>query len=200
MPAPGAYFAIYYTDAEHSFYRAARTWATEATGGVCTADSLLIEEMVATESDFMRAWTTVDTRSRAAGLQVVLGQVFSHASKGSSNDGLEFRPSASDDGTLAQSEILALPKLNWAENARLILSGCNTGLAGTRGWTPAGVFSKSQKVHTIGQAGYSYFSQCQGAYVPINARATTVYLWAYQRGKNGMFGSGGRMPGVLHFP
>lgn len=94
--------------------------------------------------------------------------------------------------------------LPWAAGGRLILSGCNSGLTGTRGWAPAGEFAKRQGVVTVGMAGYGYFSTDAGKYVEIKPTDTTIYLWAYKRGKNAgvmgnVFGGGERMAGV-EFP
>ena len=98
-----------------------------------------------------------------------------------------------------QIEILALSKLNWAADGLLTLLGCNTGLAGKRGWTPASVFAKAQGVSTIGQAGYAYFSTSKTSYVKIGS-GQSIYLWAYNRGKNAAFGAGARMAGVTFAP
>jgi hypothetical protein len=200
MPTPGLYFAIYYEVPDRAFYRAAWTWAMETLGGTTTPDTYLVLEPVATEADFRRAWETVDNESKRVEMPIAEGQIFSHASKGSNVDGLEFRPGSDGDGTLSQSDVLGLPRLNWASDAQLVLTGCNTGLAGTRGWAPAGVFARRQGVTTIGQAGYGYFSTNRSAYSEINANSQTVYLWAYKRGRNGMLGGGGRMPGVVFAP
>ena len=200
MSVPGLYFAIYYDVPDRAFYRSAMTWGLETFGGVCRADTPFALEMVATETDFNRAWQSIADRAAAEGLQVIEGLVASHASKGSPNDGLEFRRGESDDGTLSQSEALALPKLPWAADGQLTLTGCNTGLAGTRGWTPASVFARGQGVKTVGMAGYGYFSTNKCTYSEISPNSQTVYLWAYKRARNGMFGGGERMPGITFEP
>jgi hypothetical protein len=65
----------------------------------------------------------------------------------------------------------------------------------SRGWTPAEVIAKAQRVRTIGQAGYAYFSQNYTTYVEWHPSYPVVYLWAYHRAKNGLAGGGERMPG-----
>jgi hypothetical protein len=122
--------------------------------------------------------------------------VLSHASKQTdSNDGLEFVKDDTDDGTLKQGEISALDKLPWSTHGYLLLCGCNTGLAGARGWTPAQAFAARQGVPTLGQNGYAYFSKDWSSYTEKSAGDTKISLWAYQRGKNGMLGSGCRLLG-----
>jgi hypothetical protein len=194
MAAYGVCFAIYYEVADRAFYRAALTYELES------PYSSILKERVLTMSDFARAWRSVQARSESTGLPVHRGIIFSHASKGSSNDGLEFRAASDEDGTLSRSEIAALPKLNWHPEGELILAGCNTGVAGKRGWTPAGLFAKNQGVKTLGQAGYAYFSRISHSYSKIDATSQTVYLRAYKRGRNGAFGNGARMPEIEFSP
>ena len=197
---PGLYFAIYYEVPDGAFFRAAQTWESEILGGVCRPDTLLVEESARTETDFKNAWARIRDRANKTGMPVIQGQVFSHASKGESMDGLEFKPSDEDDGTLSQAEIMSLPVLPWAKDGLLTLAGCNSGLVGTRGWAPARVFALTQKVTTIGQSGYAYFSTSKDRYVKISPGSQTIYLWAYKRGQNGMLSFGGRMPGVSFDP
>lgn len=200
MAAPGVYFSIYYQVPDNAFKRAAEAWEFEVSGGVCDPDVVWISEEVRSEGDFKRAWLSVYNKAKETGKPVIMGQLFTHASKGSANDGLEFKSSEGEDGTLTSGEIGALPKLNWDANGSLILSGCNTGLAGARGWSPAQIFATNQKVKTIGQAGYGYFSTDKYTYRETSPSSQTIYLWAYKRGKNGAFGGGGRMPGVEFGP
>lgn len=193
-------FAIYYKVPDRAFERAADTWVSQECG-----TRLTLREGVTTEADFKRAWQAVALRAAAANAQVVLGQVFSHASKGGNEDGLEFKPGDGDDGTLSQAEIQALPVLPWAAGGKLILSGCNSGLAGKRGWAPAGVFAKRQGVPTTGLAGYGYFSSDKAKYVQIKPADAAIYMWAYKRGQNAgawdnVFGSGERMAGIEFKP
>ena len=200
MATPGVYFAIYYQVDDNAFKRAAETWQFEVTGGVCDPDVLFISEEVKSEADFKRAWLSVYNKVNEAGMPVILGQLFTHASKGSANDGLEFKPGDGEDGTLTSGEIGARPKLNWDTDGELILSGCNSGLAGARGWSPAQIFATNQKVKTTGLAGYGYFSTSKHTYSEISAGDQTIYLWAYRRGRNGTFGGGGRMAGIEFRP
>jgi hypothetical protein len=200
MAEPGVYFAIYYDVPDRAFERAADTWQFEVTGGVCSPDVLFLSEKVSTEADFKRAWMSIHLQASQAGQPVRQGQLFTHASKGSANDGLEFKGGGGEDGTLAQGEIGALAQMNWAEDGQLILSGCNTGLTGARGWNPGQVFATNQQVVTVGQAGYGYFSTSRDTYLTINDSSPIVYLWAYRRGQNGAFGGGGRMAGVVFNP
>ena len=193
-------FAIYYKVADRAFERAAATWVAQECGGRPT-----LSEVVTTEADFKRAWDAVALRARTANARVVLGQVFSHSSKGGDSTGLEFKPGGGDDGTLTQAEIQSMPVLPWAAGGRLVLSGCNSGLTGTRGWAPAGEFAKRQWVVTVGMAGYGYFSTSKEKYVAIKPEDSTIYLWAYKRGQNAglignVFGGGERMAGVEFQP
>lgn len=200
MATSGLYFAIYYEVPDNAFYRAAQTWEMEVLGGASQSDAPMMEEGVRTETDFKNAWARIREQARKTGMPVIQGHVFSHASKGDSADGLEFKGSDVDDGTLTQAEIMSLPALPWADDGLLTLAGCNSGLLGTRGWAPARVFAQTQKVTTIGQSGYAYFSTSKDRYVKITPGSQTVYLWAYKRASNGMLGWGGRMPGVSFDP
>jgi len=200
MAAYGVCFAIYYAVPDGAFYRAAVTYELES------PYSSILKERVVTMNDFGWAWRSVQARSEYTGLPVHRGIIFSHASTWYSNDGLEFASTQNrviervPDGTLSRSEIAALPKLNWHPEGELILAGCNTGVVGKRGWTPAEVFAKSQGVKTLGQAGYSSFSRIGHSYAEIDATSQTVYLRAYKRGKNGAFGNGARMPEIEFSP
>ena len=100
-----------------------------------------------------------------------------------------------------RAEIESLAPLNWhPTQGYLILSGCNSGLGGARGWSPAEFFARSQKVRTTGQTGYAYFSTSRDSYDEIDDSSTTVYLWAFKRKRNGFTGDGGRMEGVTFTP
>jgi hypothetical protein len=162
---------------------------------MCRSDILTLEEGVRSKSDFKKAWNQVYEQARKRGLPVIEGQVFSHASKGDDEDGLEFKPTDDDGGTLTQGDIVSLAKLPWAGDGLLTLAGCNTGLLGTRGWAPAQVFANSQGVTTVGQTGYAYFSKARDRYERIDRGSQNVYLWAYKRGQNAMLGFGARLPG-----
>lgn len=195
------YFAIYYPVADNAFKRAAETWAAEIRAGAdfCAADKVIVLP-AKTEPTLKAAWATV--ASQAANYDLHRGALFTHASKDDNPapDGLEFRPTASSDGTLTRADIAALPVLAWGAGARLTLMGCNTGLAEDRGWSPAGAFAKAQGVPTMGQTGYAYFSTSPSSYSEIDASSTTVYLWAFRRGKNALLGSGERVSGRTFSP
>ena len=200
---PRIFFSIYYYVDDHAFRRAAKTWKrcvkTEEVfqNGV----DQFYEKEVRTESGFKAAWKEVANLTNRTNGVAWVGQLFTHASKGSDKDGLEFKPSEEDDGTLSQKEISTLEALPWdPDMGYLILSGCNTGKAGKRGWTPGEVFAKSQNVLTIGQNGYGYFSKNWPSYSRISGTDTNIALWAYRRSANSYFGNGGRVPGVVFRP
>jgi hypothetical protein len=188
------YFAIYYDVADNAFKRAADTWIAENVGQQSGSEVVLMKP-VKTEADFRDSWAAVAQEAQLPGRGVMEGHLFTHASKGDTEDGLEFIRQQ-PDGTLGQSELALLPKLNWETEGRLVLHGCNTGLKGTRGWAPAEELAKGQGVKTVGQSGYSYFSRDSSRYLEIDAASGKVYLWAYRRGKNGALGDGLQMQGV----
>jgi len=202
------YFAIYYAVPDNAFKRAAETWAAEVRARDPAARTPgrveVMLESVSTEADFKAAWQRIADRSHNGSTIAIEGHLLTHASKGSSEDGLEFRRGGGDDGTLTKEDIEDLPAVNWdSGEGRLTLAGCNTGLAEDRGWTPAEIFAKSQGVPTEGQTGYAYFSDSSSDYDEIDedgTTSTTIYLWAFERGKNGAFGDGGRMPGRTFTP
>ncbi|MFT5431264.1 MAG: hypothetical protein ACI9OJ_001943 [Myxococcota bacterium] len=191
------YFAIAYIVDDAAFERAAQTWAREiqARGDFDGAQDLVVVQTVQTEGGFRTVWDQVKTSGDTPGWVVQEGQVFSHASKGGNNTGLEFRrgeaeAGTNDDGTLSQAEITTLPALNWASDGHLWLSSCNSGMEGERGWSPAEAFASGQGVRTSGEMGYAYFSSDPDSYQRIDGDTEDVYLNAYRRGQNAWFGSG----------
>lgn len=199
------FFAIYYRVKDGAFKRAAKTWERETRRAFAFADTqdVFLSIEVGSESEFKTAWALVHTESKGKFATVVQGQIFSHASKSGTGEqnGLEFKKDSSEDGTVLRNELQGLAVLDWEPTqGHLILSGCNSGLAGNRGWTPAEVFAKAQKVRTTGQRGFAYFSSDRDAYVEITDSSEVVYLWAFKRRRNGWAGSGEKMEGVLFFP
>jgi hypothetical protein len=195
---PLLYFSIFYTTKDHAFKRAASTWANELAGRAdydASGGDRYVAIEVLSESDFKSAWQKVHDQAQQSGFAVKEGHLFTHASKGTGDgSGLEFKtsPAAPGDGTLKTEEIGALAKLPWVNDGLLVLHGCNSGLAGSkRNWTPAYLFSTSQRVKTHGQVGYAYFSELRTKYKEITGDSTEVYLYAYRRGKNGALGDGG---------
>lgn len=193
-------FSIYYEVPDRAFEYAARTWveAVKRQESFGTKDEVRLLP-VKTERDFKLAWGQI--ASGQGSRRVAAGSVFSHAEKtDDEDDGLEFKPGGRDDGTLGGREMDALPVLKWTSHGWLLLAGCNTGYAGSRGWTPAERFARRQQVVTVGQVGFAYFS-CQwhrfGAKSPKNTR---ISLWAYRRGQNQWNGNGGRIPAQVVRP
>lgn len=199
------FFAIYYKTQDDAFKLAAKNWlkAVKRQESFVAGHDVVIEKEISSEADFKKVWMQINTHSNLKNGKVWVGNIFSHASKqDDSNDGLEFARGAQNDGTLKQSEILSLQKLPWADNAYLILTGCNTGLIDQRGWCPAKSFALKQGVITIGQTGYAYFSNQWKTYSEKSPADKNIYLWAYARGKNGAYGllsSGNRMPGKVFY-
>lgn len=200
-PAKDIYFAIYYKVSDNAFRYAANYWKTQVTARPLDPASIkFIVKEVTTAAEFKSAWNSIYQEAQAAGAAVKEGHVFSHASLDSSDDGFEFKSSSTEDGTVSKGELASLPKLNWLAGGELVLHGCNTGVTGDRGWTPAEVLAKSQGVPTTGQTGYGYFSQQYGTYVEWHPSYLVVHLWAYSRKKNSLFGDGSRMPGKVFAP
>jgi hypothetical protein len=199
------FFAIYYRVKDQAFKRAADTWERESRQAFQFKDGvdLFLSIEVGSESEFKAAWKRIHSESRGKFATVVQGQIFSHASKSGNGEqnGLEFTKDTDEDGTLLRAEIESLAPLNWdSRQGHLILSGCNSGLMGSRQWSPAEIFARTQEVMTTGQRGYAYFSPSPDKYVEINNNSTTVYLWAFKRRRNGWAGDGGRMDSVIFNP
>jgi hypothetical protein len=204
------FFAIYYRVPDNAFRRAANTWERETRQAFQFDDKvdLFLSIEVRFEAEFKAAWNRIHSESMSKLATVIQGQIFSHSSKsrgqGGERNGLEFDGNdndASQDGTLMRAELGSLAPLNWdPQQGYLILSGCNSGVTGTRNWAPAQVLARSQNVRTTGQTGYAYFSTSPNRYVEINNNSTTVYLWAYRRGQNGFLGDGDRMEGMTFTP
>ncbi|HEX5658678.1 MAG TPA: hypothetical protein VFX59_15860 [Polyangiales bacterium] len=201
------FFCMYYlntaTDADASFQRAAKTWIRETKTQFSFREGvdIFLEQSVTTEKQFKSAWNGIAQQASYNGMKVSVGQLLTHATKDATGqDGLEFKPVAGD-GTLTQTDIAGLAKMPWSSDGALILAGCNTGLTGDgRTWTPAGEFAKGQKVRTLGQAGYAYFSKVWSSYTTQAKTDPNIALWAYKRGKNATVGDGSRLKGVLVQP
>jgi hypothetical protein len=185
---PRLFFAIYYRVKDNAFRKAAKTWLdTMQIRYPFDRNDRFIEKEVSSEEDFKSAWHEIYVSAIQAGSEVFAGNILTHSSKQDDrNDGLEFsEPEDSiEDGTLHHSEIVALKRLPWAKNGFLILSGCNTGLAMKRKWAPAFSFALIQRVPTVGQAGYAYFSTSWSTYGRTSAGSKETCLWAYKRSGN----------------
>jgi hypothetical protein len=204
-PKRRLFFAIYYRVKDNAFKRAAETWERETRQAFRFDDKvdLFLSIEVGSESEFKAAWKKIHSESTGKFATVLQGQIFSHSSKSGSGEknGLEFTKGTDEDGTVMRAEIESLALLPWQpKQGYLILSGCNSGLTGSRQWAPAEIFARSQKVRTTGQRGYAYFSTSETSYVEISKESTTVYLWAFERRRNGWAGDGGRMDGVTFNP
>ncbi|MBN2441056.1 MAG: N-acetylmuramoyl-L-alanine amidase [Spirochaetales bacterium] len=202
---PALYFAIYYEVPDDAFKRVAENWERQVNlySHFRSEKDMIFKEGIRSETDFKNVWDSVNDKCIASGFVVREAILLTHASKssGSGTDGLEFKKSTSDDGTLHVREMVLLDRLPWhQEKGLLLLCGCNTGLMEKRGWSPAQIFAVDQKVKTIGQSGYAYFSQNRNSYVEIMSASTHIHLWAYRRGKNGTFGDGSRMDGIPYHP
>lgn len=209
-------FTIYYRVADKAFARAAETWKKEILtdpaliknhGGI-PASNFLMQE-VYTERSFMEAWNAIRLAVIMRKGTILRGNILSHASKGGADTGLEFHAGDTLENdttptTLDRSELEKLSVLPWEPNdGLLVLSGCNTGLMKERGWAPAQVLARKQKVPTVGQSGYAYFSREKDYYREWGSDAANVYLWAYERGRNTGtlgIGSGKRMDPVRYTP
>lgn len=197
--SPRVFFSIYYKVADSAFKIASNTWkkVVKKQEDFREGFDIFLECEVSSEREFKNAWTQVYLTNQSGRAICWVGNIFSHASKQTDGqDGLEFKPAGSEDGTVSRVEIKNLEKLPWSRHGYLHLSGCNTGLVDERGWCPARVFSGRQKVLCFGQSGYAYFSKNWQTYIEKSASDKTIALWAYRRGKNGLFGSGGRMPAI----
>ncbi|HHW76130.1 MAG TPA: hypothetical protein GX399_03715 [Xanthomonadaceae bacterium] len=201
--APRLFFALYYKAADGAFKKADQTWRDEVKKryNFSVARDEFFERQVMSEDSFKTAWNDLCATAIRGGFEVWAGNILTHASKDmGGDDGLEFSRSDAEDGTLKHSEIVALKKLPWAKNGFLILSGCNTGLSKERKWIPAHSFALAQRVSTVGQAGYAYFSKEWNDYQKTSESDSKMCLWAYDRGKNTatlIFGSGRRVAGIV---
>ena len=154
-------------------------------------NTLILSFPIKTSAEFKSAWDKIKNMQKEKLSLIKEGHIFSHASKGESEDGLEFLASNSEDGTISYDEILSLPRLSWAKDATLTLYGCNSGISGeARDLSIAELFSESQKTIVCGQKGYAYFSESDIEYKKISTTSKVVYLWAYKRGQNSVFGNG----------
>lgn len=199
---PRLFFNIYYDTGDQAFEKAAQTWEKEIRGYVIlSGHDVFVSHKVSTEAEFTAAWNEIFNTAWANKMQVFLGTIFSHTSKGDTKDGLEFEGDDPKkdalDGTLTMQETMKLKILPWHERGVLVLTGCNTGLGGKRGKCPAEAFRDGQRCSVIGQVGYAYFSQDFNSYKETTNSSPARYLWAYKRGKNGAVGGGQRLQGRI---
>lgn len=194
-------FAIWYTVPDNAFQYAAKTWRKVIQSGRGYADSpsTFLEYEVGTEAEFTRAWTDVSAKAAQAKARVRAGNLLTHASiQDDGHDGLEFHV---DHSTIKCGEIHGLPVLPWGgDGAHLILSSCNSGKLDNRAWCPARALAGKQKVVTVGQAGFAYFSRTWDTYTEKRSADRHIGLWAYSRRRNSFLGSGKRMQGVVFAP
>lgn len=204
VPRRRLIFGIYYRVADNAFKRALSTELALLKASVewMPERDIIITKEVKHEDDFKGAWKDIHAESQAGNIEVIQGYVFTHASKPTGErSGLEFAPVNGADATLRRDEMESLEKMPWASYARLDMRGCNTGMTGERrAWSIAEVMAESQRVLTIGQMGYSYFSASRSEYVEINEQTLNVYLWAYHRKKNDHFGDGSMIPAKIYQP
>jgi hypothetical protein len=197
------YFSICYRTGDDAFKRASDTWRRSLSApSYRSGVDQFFEQEVSTEAEFVAAWTAAHAviASFAAPYtqRVALeGRLWTHASMGSAADGLEFQGA---NNTLTQSDIAALQELTWHPSGLLYLHSCNSGLKDDRSWCPAEEMHKTQGIGTIGQTGYAYFSTSEDKYVESTPKSQDLFLWAYRRGKNKVFGDGGAMPPATFGP
>lgn len=201
------YFAIYYEVPDKAFERAANTYKSEieARPDFDATRDVVITGGFQTEKQFRSQWDNLKTAGDGSQEGMSEGIIFSHASKGGNNDGLEFKPggtnpTADNDGTLGQNEMGILPKLKWTNDGKMHLASCNSGNDGSRGWTPAQEFANRQGVPVSGEDGYAYFSTSPSTYKETTPQDQKIYLTAYKRGKNGWWGFGSVIPWVVKQP
>lgn len=184
------FFAIYHNVTDGAFKRAAETWRDEVSATHrfnASADVFLMFE-TKTTADFRNSWKSVYDTANGERAVVVEGALFTHASIDSKHyDGLEFR-----DGTFRREDIHSLEPLPWDPHGVLTLTGCNTGNSHRddhqdHAWCPAREFCNRQRITTIGQYGYAYFSTTKMAWSVFDAqtyKAGPLYLWTYHRKRN----------------
>lgn len=204
VPRRRLIFGIYYQVEDHAFKRALQTELDLVRASVMwdpDRDIIVMKE-VRHEPDFKRAWTDIHAETQTSNFEVIKGYVFTHASKPTGErSGLEFAPLNGADATLRRDEIEALAKMPWSSDAILDLRGCNTAMVGERrSWSIAEVMAKAQGVKTVGQMGYSYFSESRMEYVPITPSTKRVHLWAFHRKKNQLLGDGSMIPAKTYTP
>ncbi|MDY6994408.1 MAG: hypothetical protein SVR94_17630 [Pseudomonadota bacterium] len=184
------FFTIHYKVKDNAFKRAAETWQKEVKleEHFIPGHDVFIAKEVKNEAEFKAAWAEMAQTAQRKKLTVWAGNLLTHAWKDeeSGDRGLEFRPvPEKEDGALRQAEIAVLEKLPWNNDyGYLILSGCNTGMIGQRGWTPAQAFAQRQQIITVGQKGFAYFSEKWEIYDRISDKDQKIYLWAYERSEN----------------
>lgn len=146
-----------------------------------------------TVAEFQAAWGAAqsETSGSAPELKVEAAHLFTH-----SGPGVVYMRGDSMNAT----QIQELPKLNWAENGRVVAHGCNSGIWNGKKESVAGSFAKGQGVAALGQSGFSQFSERQDRrtlFSRVGADSRSVYLWSYgDGGRKWTFGDA-RQPNVF---
>ena len=179
---------FYYSAAnQNEFRRAAETTKhdIENRPGFKPQCDAVILKGVLSASDFQTAWDTArsETSGSDPNLKVAEAHLFTHSGPGS----------VYLYGTsLSAKQIRELPRLNWAEDGRIISHGCNSGVWDENGDSVAGNFANGQKVIAEGQTGFSQFSERpdrRTIFSRVGSDSKTVYLWSYgDGGKTWTFG------------
>lgn len=149
-----------------------------------------------TELDFKDKWRKLHALA-SNGYEVHAGIIFGHGSNNLNivgrsfygrqiQSGLHFAPNSDvrkedkTPNTLTKTDIESLAELPWnREYGYMILSNCYSGVEKLRNWSPAQVFSKSQKIPTVGQSRASSFSLERRRLIKIGEQSRKIYLWGY---------------------
>lgn len=192
------YFIIYYikNNDDGAFKRAATTRKRLIEEKIKKDEnSTILLYPTTTGQGFKSCWQDIKNYQKNNVSLIKEGHIFSHASKGETEDGLEFFHSEEQDGTISYDEIIDLPVLTWSKDSSLTLYGCNTGMSGSvRDFSIADAFHEKQKTKIIAQKGYAYFSKLEDRYMKISSDSSSIFLWAYNRGQNSTFGNGEKIP------
>ncbi len=203
---------------DRAFQRAAETWEREVesrSGFNSNCDSVFLFP-VKTELEFIDEWEHLRILSDAVkeiftyNYKIKEGVLFLNSGKdydlANRDSTLYLAPDRDssgneiNDGSFRWIDTKQLDRLPWADDGRLILRGCQSGLAGFDHVSIAEAFAYTQHVVTSGESGFAYFSESIDRYVEISTSSKDVYLKAYERRLNNVWGDGESMEPEIFDP
>jgi hypothetical protein len=149
---------------------------------------------VMTETEFKQEWESVNSMLGTNGERISSFDILSHGD----TKNLYFVGDPLNDGSLAVDEVANLTKLNFSMQGEINLNSCQSGTLKENGIGQ--VFADTQGVKVSGQYRASSFSTNPRFYSAITPESSSIYLQAYDKGRNNPWGRGGAYPRRIYMP
>jgi hypothetical protein len=169
------------SDRDGSFRKAAETLSNDYNGKTYMIG-------VRTESEFKEKWNSLSSTLNANNEKISNLDILTHGD----SKNLYLVNDSRNDGSLTVDEVANLTQLNFVSSGEINLYSCNSGLLKDKGIGQT--FADWQNISVSGQYGFTAFSTNPRYYSRINPSSSSVYLQAYDRGRNNPWGKGGAYP------